>query len=129
IAEMRSRPETEWDLVRQSAIVYAVFPNSIFIMQGDHLETWHVYPAGNGVDEAAMVISLYTPEPAETDSARRHWDRNFDLLMATVDAEDFPVGERIQQGFYAGAQPHIIFGRNEPALQHFHRSIRAALAA
>jgi hypothetical protein len=35
----------------------------------------------------------------------------------------------VQQGFYAGAQAHITFGRNEPALQHFHRTIRAAVAA
>ena len=44
-----------------------------------------------------------------------------DLLMRTVDAEDFPVCLDIQRGFAAGAQPHITFGRNEPALGHYHR--------
>jgi hypothetical protein len=47
--------------------------------------------------------------------------------MRTVDAEDFPVCLDIQRGFGAGAQDHITFGRNEPALGHYHRSLRDAL--
>ncbi len=97
-------------------------------MQGDHLETWHIFPAGNGVDESVMYASLYTPEPALTESARRHWDRNMELLMATVEKEDFPLSEGMQRGFYSGAQREVIFGRNEPSLQHFHKSVKAALA-
>ena len=131
INQLREQPEANWDLVRETAMVYVLFPNTVFIMQGDHVETWHIYPergAGGDPDRSAMYISLYTPEPATTDSARRHWDRNFDLLMATVEKEDFPLGERAQRGFHAGAQPHITFGRNEPALQHFHKSIAAELA-
>jgi phenylpropionate dioxygenase-like ring-hydroxylating dioxygenase large terminal subunit len=126
---LRRLPESEWDLIPLSAVIYVVFPNTVLIVQGDHLETWHIFPAGNGVDESAMYISLYTPEPALTASARGHWDRNFDLLMATVEKEDFPLSEGIQRGFYAGAQSEVVFGRNEPALQHFHRSVKAALAA
>jgi hypothetical protein len=96
-------------------------------MVQDHLETWHIFPAGNGTDEAWMYVSLYTPEPALTDSARRHWNNNFDLLMATVENQDFPVSEGIQRGFYSGAQHDIVFGRNEPALQHFHHALKSAL--
>ena len=128
IGALRETPEAEWDLIRHSAIICVLFPNTVFIMQGDHLETWHVFPAGNGVDESVMYASLYTPEPAHTDSARRHWDRNMELLMATVEKEDFPLSEGMQRGFYSGAQQEVIFGRNEPALQHFHKSIKDALA-
>lgn len=127
IARMRELPEDQWDLVADSAIIYVLFPNTVFIVQGDHIETWHIFPAGEGADESVMYISLYTPEPATSDSARRHWDRNFDLLMATVEHEDFPLSDGIQRGFYSGAQEEIVFGRNEPALQHFHGAIRAAL--
>jgi phenylpropionate dioxygenase-like ring-hydroxylating dioxygenase large terminal subunit len=129
IALLRRLPEADWDLVSHSAIVYLLFPNTVVIVAGDHLETWHVFPAGNGIDECAMRVTLYTPEPAVTASAKGHWDRNFDLLMATVENEDFPLSEGIQRGFYSGAQAEIVFGRNEPALQHFHRSVKAALAA
>jgi hypothetical protein len=110
------------------AIVYLLFPNTVLVMAQDHLETWHMFLAGNGIDETQMCVSLYIPEPALSDSARRHWKNNFDLLMATVESQDFPLSEGIQRGFYSGAQDEIVFGRNEPALQHYHRGIKAALA-
>lgn len=125
--ELRDQPEGEWDLIKHSTIVNVLFPNTVFLMQGDHLETWRVYPANDSADEARMHVSLYTPEPTLTESARRHWDRNMDLLLDTVESEDFPVGEDIQRGFHSGAQEHITFGRNEPALGHYHGAIKAAL--
>ncbi len=126
IDALRQRPESEWDLVRHSALVYVLFPNTVFIMQGDHLETWRVYP-GDSVDESKMHVSLYTPEPAVTDKARKYWAKNMDLLMATVQQEDFPLAENIQRDFHSGAQDFVTFGANEPALAYFHRSIKKTL--
>lgn len=126
IDTLREKPESEWDLVRHSALVYVLFPNTVFIMQGDHLETWRIYP-GDSADESKMHVSLYTPEPAATDKARAHWDRNMQLLMSTVLKEDFPLAEKIQRDFYSGAQDFITYGRHEPALAHFHRSVKEAI--
>jgi phenylpropionate dioxygenase-like ring-hydroxylating dioxygenase large terminal subunit len=126
IASMRDKPEAEWDLVRHSALVYVLFPNTVFIMQGDHLETWRVYP-GEGVDDSKMHVSLYTPEPATTDKARAYWDRNMQLLMDTVQKEDFPLAADIQRDFHSGAQEFITYGRHEPALAHFHRTVNEAI--
>ena len=47
--------------------------------------------------------------------------------MDTVLNEDFAMARTIQAGFASGAQDFVTFGRNEPALQHFHGSLRAAL--
>lgn len=127
IKALRDLPENEWDVIRHTVIVYVLFPNTVFIVQGDHIETWHVHPAPDDPNRCTMRISLYTPEPAETESARRHWDNNFNLLMRTVEAEDFPVGEDMQRGFRSPAQSHIVFGRNEPALAHFHSQVKDAL--
>jgi hypothetical protein len=68
-----------------------------------------------------MCVSLYIPEPALTDSARRHWNNNFDLLMA-------PQKTRIFRYRRVSSEEEIVFGCNEPALQHYHRAIRTALA-
>lgn len=128
IGKLREKPETEWNIIPYTAIVCVLFPNTVFIMQGDHLETWHVYPTGADPDRSVMYVSLYTPEKAVTEKARRHWDRNMELLLATVEKEDFPLSEGIQRGFYSGAQDEVLFGRNEPCLHHFHRSVKDALA-
>ncbi|NNL85746.1 MAG: Rieske 2Fe-2S domain-containing protein [Myxococcales bacterium] len=127
LENLRDRPRSEWDFIEQTAIVYVLFPNTVFVMQGDHIETWRVFPDPNDVNASEIVLSLYTPEPTKTESAKRHWDRNMDLLVRTVLEEDFPVGEEIQRGFYSGAQDHVVYGRNEPALAHFHAAVRQAL--
>ncbi|MCH9672656.1 MAG: Rieske 2Fe-2S domain-containing protein [Gammaproteobacteria bacterium] len=125
---MRGQPKADWDLVKHSAIVYVLFPNTVLIVQGDHINTFRVFPSGDSTDSAKMYVSLYTPQAADTDSARRHWSKNMKLLLDTVEKEDFEVGQKAQIGFYAGAQQHITFGRNEPALAHYHASIREAVA-
>jgi phenylpropionate dioxygenase-like ring-hydroxylating dioxygenase large terminal subunit len=127
IDKLRDVPVEEWDVVPLIAAIYVLFPNTVFILQGDHVETWHVYPSGDGVNEATMRVSFYIPEAPLTDKARGHWDRNFKLLMDTVELEDFPLAEGIQRGFHSPAQQAIHFGRNEPALQHFHKSVKQAL--
>jgi phenylpropionate dioxygenase-like ring-hydroxylating dioxygenase large terminal subunit len=124
--ELRDQPEEEWNVFEHTTVIYVLFPNTIFLFQRDHVETWHIFP-GERVDTCAMYASLYIPEPVTSDSARRHWDNNFNLLMVTVETQDFPACEGMQRGFSSGAQDAIVFGRNEPALQHFHHSITAAL--
>lgn len=125
--ELRGQPEEAWNVFEHTAMIYVLFPNTIFLFQRDHVETWHMFP-GDRVDSCAMYVSLYIPEPVANDSAKRHWDNNFNLLMATVELQDFPTCEGMQKGFLSDAQEAIVFGKNEPALQHFHRSVTAALA-
>lgn len=127
IDELRTLPENRWELLKHIAVIYVLFPNVVLVWQGDHIETWRVYPAGNGGDESVMHVSLYTPEPALTEKARGHWNRNMDLLLRTVEDEDFPLAEAMQRGFTSGAQDHVNYGRNEPALAHYHGAIRGAL--
>ena len=127
IGELRKQPEAEWDVMNNIIAIYVLFPNTVFIWQKDHAETFRIYPAGDGTDDAVMDVSLYTPEPALTEKAKAHWAKNMDLVIRVVETEDFPVGEDIQRGFRSGAQDSIIFGRNEPGLHHFHASVREAI--
>jgi len=126
--ELRGVPEQDWDVLDNTVVICVLFPNTVFTYQRDHVETWHFFP-GDKVDEMVVYVSLYIPEPVTNPKAKEHWDKNFDILMATVEMEDFPTCEGMQKGFGSGAQDAIVFGRNEPALQHFHKSITAALTA
>ena len=128
IVELRDRPESDWDLVAHSAIIYVLFPSTVIVMQADHAEIWRIFPDGDRSDSSVAHLDFYIPEPAETDSARDHWDRNLELVLRTVEEEDFPTGEGIQSGFRANAQTEIVYGRNEPALQHWQRSVAEAIA-
>jgi phenylpropionate dioxygenase-like ring-hydroxylating dioxygenase large terminal subunit len=128
ILELEDRPEEEWDLVKHSLTIHLILPNLIIIPQGDHWEQWQIFPTEDP-DECEVVASLYIPEPAESESARKHWDRNVKLMWVTVDEEDFTLGEVIQRNFASGAQTHITYGRNEPVLHHFHNRLNARLGS
>jgi phenylpropionate dioxygenase-like ring-hydroxylating dioxygenase large terminal subunit len=125
---LRGLPEDQWDVLDNTVILCVLFPNTVFTFQRDHVETWHFFP-GDRVDETVLYLSLYVPVPVDNPKSKDHWDRNVDILMRTVEMEDFPTCEGMQRGFGSGAQDSIVFGRNEPALQHFHKSVRAALGA
>lgn len=127
IEQLRTTPKDQWNIIPLTAVVCVLFPNTVFVVQGDHVETWHAYPSGDGMNQSTMRVSFYTPQPPTTEKAKAYWDKNFDLLLATVEQEDFPMAEGIQRGFHSADQDVIHFGRNEPALQHFHKSVRAAL--
>src|SRR6185436_10358915 len=98
----KGEPESSWDFLKHSAIVYTLFPNALLVWQGDHFESWRAFPVGGATDKCIAEAALFAPAPILTDKARRHWERNFDLLMRTVDDEDFPVCLDIQKGFGAG---------------------------
>ena len=127
ITALRERPESDWDLVAHTVVIYVLFPSTVLAMQGDHVEIWRVFPDSNRCDASVIHLDFYIPEPAGTESARRHWDRNLDLVLRTVEEEDFPTGEGIQSGLRAGAQSELLYGRNEPALQHWQRTVTGML--
>jgi hypothetical protein len=44
-----------------------------------------------------------------------------------IEAEDYVVAASGHRGALSGALEHVVFGRNEPALHHYHNTYRAAL--
>ncbi|MBX3601293.1 MAG: Rieske 2Fe-2S domain-containing protein [Burkholderiales bacterium] len=127
LERQRGLPESEWDLIAHHTLVYVLFPNTVFVVQVDHVETWRVYPTAGKVDECTMYLDFHVPHPVDSDSARRHWQRNMDLTIRTVCDEDFPASEGMQRGFASGAQTHATYGRNEPALAYFQRTVAQAV--
>jgi phenylpropionate dioxygenase-like ring-hydroxylating dioxygenase large terminal subunit len=122
IAELDDQPRDSWDLLPHATLIYLLAPNSVFVYQQDHAELWQIFPAGDP-DHSTMLIHLYAPEEPTTEKARTYWRKNMDLLMQVTDTEDFIMCEQIQSSFRSGAQESIVFGRNEPGLIHFHRSL------
>jgi phenylpropionate dioxygenase-like ring-hydroxylating dioxygenase large terminal subunit len=129
IETTRDVPEAERDFLPHVIAIYQLFPNSLIIWQLDHVEIWRAFPGKDGANSSEVEMTLYIPEPAVTDSAKRHWDKNRDVAIRTVLEEDFPLGERMQIGFQSGATEEVIYGRNEPSLVHFHSSLKTALNA
>jgi len=131
IESLRDEPERNWSLIPHATIVYLIFPATFLILQAGHVELWRIRPARTAEHDpfttTEFSVSLYAPEEIRSDRARRHWDANLDLLLDVTMSEDFANGARIQKGFRSGQQKSLIFGRNEPALIHFHLCVDRAL--
>ena len=50
-----------------------------------------------------------------------------EIFRSTIEQEDYAMGEATQHAAESGLLDYLIFGRNEPALHHFHRCYREAL--
>jgi phenylpropionate dioxygenase-like ring-hydroxylating dioxygenase large terminal subunit len=126
LTELTDVPPEEWDLVPHSAMVYVLAPNTVFVMQLDHVETWRVYP--NGDDPAKCICDLDFYIQRDSEASERHWERNWNLTIDTVIDEDFAAMAGAQRGFSTGVLEHLTVGTNEPALGMFHESLADALA-
>ncbi len=124
---LKSEPEQTWDLMWNTSIIYCLFPNTLLIVQGDHVELARIFPREERVDRAVMELALYVPKAPASEEERTHWERNMQLVLDVVTGEDFPAGRTIQMGLTSGAQTHLVYGRNEPAMIHYHRSLREVL--
>jgi phenylpropionate dioxygenase-like ring-hydroxylating dioxygenase large terminal subunit len=127
IDTLRGEPEADWRLIPHAATVYVLFPNTVFTVQGDHIDVLRVYPDRDRVDRCSMYVDWYVPEAPKDERAVAYWDKNVDLFLRTVNDEDFRIGEGIQRGFESGAQTHVTYGRFEVPLQDYHRALRRAL--
>ena len=125
IDTVRPVPEGERNYRPHVISIYQLFPNTILIWQVDHIEIWRAFPDRDDASRCDVEMAIYKPH--DSDRSDAYWEKNRDIAIRTVMDEDFPLGERMQIGFESGGAEEVIYGRNEPSLVHFHRSIRNAL--
>jgi phenylpropionate dioxygenase-like ring-hydroxylating dioxygenase large terminal subunit len=122
IDELSGMPEDEWPLMRHVQVIYMLFPNVILSVMQDHVEYSQILPTSVGGN---VMHHLYFRYP-EWDSEEFHHKRFLNTQWILTE-EDIPMAEEVHRNLESGGLPAMIFGRNEPALQHQHRSIAAAL--
>jgi phenylpropionate dioxygenase-like ring-hydroxylating dioxygenase large terminal subunit len=147
IDSMRGRPEEEWHIVKGTFVLYHLFPNIQFIVDPYTATLIRIYPDESNPGRSVTRISFYySPEALqmvedekaaglEVEDAYDHDGRNGQLggvetsieVFTTVEKEDYAMGEMQQRAAETGMLKEIMFGRNEPALHHFHRNFREAL--
>lgn len=122
-AELADAPPSSWDLVPHSALVYVLFPGTVFVVQIDHIEMWRVAPDPVDPGRSICDLDFFVPGEASSDSIERHWERNWKLTIDTVIEEDFAAMAGAQRGLASGAVDAIRIGANEPALGMFHAAL------
>ncbi|MER6151591.1 aromatic ring-hydroxylating oxygenase subunit alpha [Streptomyces hirsutus] len=126
IDELKVQPRDEWQLTKHAALNYHIAPNTVLIHMIDHVEMYRIIP--EGPTRCRAELSLYVPELPTTEKAERHWARQAETLIHTIETEDMVMADQAQFAIDAGNPPVFRFGRNEPALIHFHEVVEALLA-
>lgn len=128
IDELEDVPEEEWeDVSRHFSYQYAIFPNVSLTFDSRHIELWQIVPTGPTT--SAVIHSTYLRPGLSEEETAKLVDMAPWICDTVVDGEDFWVAGRTEPGLTTGLLQHVIFGRNEVALQHLHRGYEAALAA
>lgn len=124
--ELAGLPESEWGRFGRATLVYWLFPNAVLSMpQSGHAELWHFVPADGRPGASSVSVRFYAAPTAPQDDG--FWERLIAFTMGVVEAEDFGQQELIQRNVATGLLPEVVFGRNEPALIHYHEQLDAAL--
>lgn len=100
--------------------VYWLFPGaSISGGWGEQVAVSLVYP-GSSWDSSRTEQHILLRSAPVDEAGRTAADASADRLRQIVLDEDYGIADGIQHGLDAVAGRTFVFGRNEPALQHFH---------
>jgi hypothetical protein len=98
-----------------------------------------VYADGPNPHRSFSQIGFYIfPEVLESEFARKFAARmkmsvsemlgtRLESFASVIESEDYVAAASGHRGALSGAQEYMIFGRNEPALHHYHNTYREAL--
>ena len=125
LLEFATRPRDEWSLLPHATVQYHLSPNAMVNHTIDHVILWRFVPMA--VDHTIAEMTMYVPSAdiVDDDAWRKTMDEWFDLHDAVTRDEDYPESERIHAVLASGRVPQTVLGRNEGAVQHFHRTIRS----
>lgn len=147
IDALRAMPENDWRIEQGTFVMYHLFPNVQLITSNASSTLIRIYPHAEGTGRSVTRISFYWTQEVidhaasqqqnfdaskvyeydDRSDAGASLDASLEVFHSTVEREDYVMGEMQQRAAENGQLKEVIFGRNEPALHHFHNNYREAL--
>jgi phenylpropionate dioxygenase-like ring-hydroxylating dioxygenase large terminal subunit len=128
IHELRDAPEHEWQLRPHSTIAYYIFPNTQLLVSRQNISMYQIFPDPERPDRSLVRQSVYLDAEPATEGERAIGEAALRRLKAVIIEEDFVVAEKSQAALSSGLIAEVAYGRNEPALHHYHRRFEQTLA-
>ena len=129
IDQMRHLPEDEWSITTAALPVYWLFPNVQLLPFEEGLQLVRAYPEPGHPGRHTSRISFYLRPGAAADAAQTEVFRMMAQRFGEIIRdEDYVMSASQQRTADGGIVPHVVFGRNEPALHHYHQTYRSRLA-
>ena len=149
IGYLRQKPREKWRTENVATVLYYLFPNIQMTVSERQITLFRIYPVPGEPGRSRTYVSYYfsrtaleqmtsgekTPINADNIYDRSARDGNaiitpeavMEVINSTLDQEDFRMAEATQKTATAGQLSHVLFGRNEAPLHHFHKNFRDAL--
>lgn len=103
--------------------IHLCFPNlAISGVLGDHCLVSQVFP-GPTPETTVTRQSVLSARVPVTDEEKAATAGFADVVLRAVRDEDYVIGFSIQEALRAGGNKAFTFGRNEPGVQHFHKTV------
>jgi len=121
LKDIAKSPETDWvDPSSHVRLIHSVFPNtSVSGVVGDHCLVSQVFP-GPTPDTTLTRQTIMCAKKPKTPDEKAATEAFSQLTLTAVKDEDYDMGFKIQKSLGSKANEAFVFGRNEPALQHYH---------
>jgi hypothetical protein len=126
IDEMRKRPEDTWEISQGTSPNYFLFLNIQINVTPFGILLFRTYPKHGDPTRSLSHVGFYA-RPEMLGEFGEMIEQVAQTLADVIRDEDYAVAARSQIGADAGIPAFNIFGRNEPALHHYHNTYRLAL--
>jgi len=127
LGELDGVPQEQWDAETHLRRIHLCFPNlAISGVLGDHCLVSQVFPGPTPETTMTRQTVLSAREPV-TDEEKETTETFSRLVLKAVSEEDYAIGFTIQASLRAGGNAFFTIGRNEPGVQHFHKSLETCM--
>lgn len=129
LSELDNLPQEQWKAETHLRRIHLCFPNlAISGVLGDHCLVSQVFPGPTPETTVTRqtVLSAREPVTPEDKEATETFSK---LVLKAVSEEDYAIGFTVQESLRAGGNAFFTFGRNEPGVQHFHKTLEAYMRA
>ena len=123
LPELESLPESEWQADNYIRIIHSVFPNlSISGIVGGHCLVSQIFP-GPTHETTTTRQTVLCSKGEQNDEWLNDAENFSEMTLQAVRDEDYAVVATIQAALPAGANREFLIGRNEPGVQHYHKTV------
>jgi phenylpropionate dioxygenase-like ring-hydroxylating dioxygenase large terminal subunit len=125
IEEFRSSDFDRDEFAKFAIANFTIYPGTVITTEPGFFEIWSVRPDPADLAKSIVTLLFLVPVPAESEKTSRFYQKNLDLLLTTVEGEDWVVAKTISDGLAHGDVPELVYGRNEKCTQLLHRQLTA----
>ncbi|GAB2477893.1 aromatic ring-hydroxylating oxygenase subunit alpha [Jatrophihabitans fulvus] len=123
IGASADKPEDEWEPAANVGPIFWLFPGIAIAGGWRRIVEISIVLPGTAWDTSTTEQHTLLREPPADDEEVKVADHARDWFYEVTLEEDYRTGEGVQRGLDALAGTSFTFGRNEPGVQHFHRTV------